>query len=129
MGDDASQRLDKWIWYARLVKSRTLAARLVTEGKVRRNKERASRASASVIPGDVLTIVLGPKVRILRIVAPGTRRGPASEARLLYEDLTPPEPAKVEQAATPPREHGEREQGSGRPTKRERRETDRLKGR
>ncbi|MEZ5909558.1 MAG: RNA-binding S4 domain-containing protein [Hyphomicrobiaceae bacterium] len=129
MGDDASQRLDKWIWYARLVKSRTLAARLVTEGKVRRNKERASRASASVIPGDVLTIVLGPKVRILRIVAPGTRRGPASEARLLYEDLTPPEPAKVEQAATPPREHGEREHGSGRPTKRERRETDRLKGR
>ena len=129
MGDDASQRLDKWIWYARLVKSRTLAARLVTEGKVRRNKERASRASASVIPGDVLTIVLGPKVRILRIVAPGTRRGPASEARLLYEDLTPPEPAKVEQAATPSREHGEREHGSGRPTKRERRETDRLKGR
>ncbi|MGD9830562.1 MAG: RNA-binding S4 domain-containing protein [Hyphomicrobiaceae bacterium] len=129
MGDDASQRLDKWIWYARLVKSRTLAARLVSEGKVRRNKERVSRASASVIPGDVLTIVLGPKVRILRIVAPGTRRGPASEARLLYEDLTPPEPAKVEQAATPPREHGEREHGSGRPTKRERRETDRLKGR
>ena len=120
----ASQRIDKWLWFARVLKSRTLAADLVTDGKVRLNRVRVEKASQPVKPGDVLTIALGNRIRILEVRAPGTRRGPASEAQALYADLTPP---------PPPREPGQlaaasvgRDAGSGRPTKRDRRLTDRL---
>jgi ribosome-associated heat shock protein Hsp15 len=82
---EGSQRLDKWLWFARVVKSRTLAAELVAHGKVRVNRVRAAKASQLLRPGDVLTLAHGGRVRILRVVAPGERRGPAVEARRLYE--------------------------------------------
>ncbi len=82
------QRLDKWLWFARVVKSRSLAARLVGEGHVRVNGVRVVVPARGVQPGDVLTIALERQVRVLRVVDGGERRGPFSEARLLYEDLS-----------------------------------------
>lgn len=117
---ELEQRVDRWLWFARLLKSRTLAATLVTSGKLRLNGERMTKASRSVKPGDVLTFPLGHHVRVVKVVAPGSRRGPAPEARALYEDLAPPE-ARSSPAADQP---APREAGSGRPTKRERRQTD-----
>ncbi|MDB5643730.1 MAG: RNA-binding protein [Hyphomicrobiales bacterium] len=111
------QRLDKWLWFARVLKSRTLAAKLVAEGHVRVNGVRADAPAKAVMPGDVLTISLERAVKVLRIVSGGARRGPYEEARLLYEDLSPPPPPRVPGAALFPR----RAAGAGRPTKRERR--------
>jgi ribosome-associated heat shock protein Hsp15 len=92
--DDASQpagtqRIDKWLWFARIIKSRTSAAELVTEGKVRINRVKATKPSQSVRVGDVLTVTLRGKVDILQVLAPGERRGPPEEARRLYEVLSP----------------------------------------
>ncbi len=84
------QRLDKWLWFARVVKSRTLAARLVSEGHVRLNGARVRVPARCVGPGDVLTIALERQVRVLRVVEPGERRGPFAEAQRLYEDLSVP---------------------------------------
>ena len=122
-----SQRVDRWLWFARVIKSRTLAATLVTEGRVRINKIKAEKASQSVKPGDVLTITIGPRLRILKVAAIGQRRGPATEAQGLYEDLTPPPPPR-EEVPLESIPGGEREPGSGRPTKRDRRLTDKLRG-
>ena len=82
------QRLDKWLCFARLVKSRTLAARLIEEGHVRVNRVKAEKPALTIKPGDVLTLSLSTQIRVLRVLNPGTRRGPAPEARLLYEDVT-----------------------------------------
>ena len=81
------QRLDKWLWFARVVKTRALAAKLVTAGHVRLNGARAAGPDKPVRPGDVLTIALERQVRVLKVVAPGARRGPYEEARHLYQDL------------------------------------------
>ncbi len=81
------QRLDKWLWFARVVKTRSLAARLVGDGHVRVNGVRATVPARTLQPGDVLTVALERQVRVLRVVAGGERRGPFPEARLLYEDL------------------------------------------
>jgi ribosome-associated heat shock protein Hsp15 len=118
------QRIDKWLWFVRVVKTRTLAAALVSGGKVRVNRERVEKPSHLVRPGDVLTIGLNEHVRILEVVAPGEKRGSAPEAALLFKDLTPPKPPRPTSAEVP---SGERDAGAGRPTKRERRLTDRLK--
>lgn len=115
-------RLDKWLWFARVVKSRTLAAGLVEGGKVRLNRERTTKPSQTVRVGDVLTIAVGPRIRVLEVVAIGSRRGPATEAQALYVDRSPPPPSAS--PAQPAR--GERPSGSGRPTKRDRRQIDRL---
>ena len=121
-----SQRVDRWLWFVRVVKSRTLAAGLVSDGRVRINREKASKPSQTVKSGDVLTITVGPRLRILKVVAMGLRRGPPSEAQTLYEDLTPPPPPRE---SRPEVELDEmRDVGSGRPTKRDRRQTDWLKG-
>ncbi|MFQ0813420.1 RNA-binding protein [Brucella anthropi] len=120
------QRIDKWLFFARVVKSRSLAAKLAVGGKVRVNRDKIEQAAHPVKVGDVLTITLDRRILVYRIVAPGERRGPAPEAQLLYEDLTPPAPsvsAMSPEAATP-----QRDSGAGRPTKKERRETDRLRG-
>ena len=87
--DPARQRLDKWLWFARVVKTRSLAARLVTEGHVRVNSVRIETAAKSVRPGDVVTVALERHVRVLKVLASGERRGPAPEAQRLYEDLAP----------------------------------------
>jgi ribosome-associated heat shock protein Hsp15 len=115
-----AQRLDKWLWFARFAKSRTLATRLCAERRVRINREVAGKPSAPVRPGDVLTFPQGPHIRVVRVVQPGLRRGPADEARMLYEDLAPPEPREREPHASG------RDAGTGRPTKRDRRAIDRL---
>src|SRR5690606_24981176 len=88
----SGQRIDRWLWLARFLKSRTLAAALVASGKMRVNGERVVKASRLVRPGDVLTFPLGPHIRVIEVVASGTRRGPADEARGLYADLAPPAP-------------------------------------
>jgi ribosome-associated heat shock protein Hsp15 len=123
---EGRQRIDKWLFFARVVKSRSLAAKLAVAGRVRINRDKASQAADLVKPGDVLTITLDRRILIYKVLVTGTRRGPAEEARTLYEDLSPP-PAPKEAApanAILPL----RDMGSGRPTKRERRETDRLRG-
>jgi ribosome-associated heat shock protein Hsp15 len=84
-----TQRLDKWLWHARIVKTRSLAAQLVTQGKCRINREKVSKPSHLVRCGDVLTAAVFGRVRILQVTSFSARRGPASEARLLYVDLTP----------------------------------------
>lgn len=122
MADTARQRIDKWLFFARVMKSRSLAARLVQDGKVRLNRDKIDQPAHVVKPGDVLTVSLERRILVLKVVAPGTRRGPAPEARMLYEDLSPEEP-RGEAAA----ETAQREPGTGRPTKRERRQTDRWK--
>ncbi|MBV1707601.1 MAG: RNA-binding S4 domain-containing protein [Hyphomicrobiales bacterium] len=86
----ASQRLDKWLWFARILKSRTLAAALVSAGHVRVNGVRAGQPARQVGPGDILTIALERQVLVLRVLDSGTRRGPFSQARQLYEDLSQP---------------------------------------
>jgi ribosome-associated heat shock protein Hsp15 len=111
------QRVDKYLWFTRFFKSRTLAAAVVSDGRVRINGARCDKPSTAVKPGDVLTFAAGERVRIIKVVSGGARRGPAPEARLLYEDLTPPAEEKPAEAASP----AERPKGTGRPTKRERR--------
>jgi ribosome-associated heat shock protein Hsp15 len=89
----ARQRLDKWLFFARAVKSRTLAQKLIESGTVRVNAQRTHRTDHPVGPGDVLTMTFGPRLLVWRIVDSGTRRGPATEAAALYDDLTPAIPA------------------------------------
>jgi ribosome-associated heat shock protein Hsp15 len=127
----AIQRIDQWLWFARIVKSRTLAQGMVANGKVRINRARINKPSASVRPGDVLTVMLGPNPRVFEVLALGARRGPAREAQLLFRDLAPPSvsPASPKSAAVHEMVgYAVRAEGAGRPTKRERRQTNRLKG-
>jgi ribosome-associated heat shock protein Hsp15 len=112
---EASLRLDKWLWHARFCRTRTLAAKLAAAGKVRIAGAAVFKAHHGVKPGDVLTFPLGPHIRTVKVLALGARRGPAPEARLLYEDLAPPPPKSAE----PP-------SGGERPTKADRRAIDRL---
>lgn len=84
---DERQRLDKWLYYARVVKSRSLAAKLVAAGHIRINRDKTDQPARQIRPGDVLTIALERRVLVWRVLAPGVRRGPPQEARLLYEDL------------------------------------------
>ncbi len=126
----SAQRLDRWLWFTRLIKSRTLAASLVSAGKVRVNRERVGKPSHAVHMNDVVTATVHRQVRVLRVAALGTRRGPPAEAQTLYEDLAPPlSPAEQKAAGQERIARGAVEcaPGSGRPTKRDRREIDRFK--
>jgi len=123
---EGRQRIDKWLFFSRAVKSRSLAAKLVVAGRVRINRDKAAQASDLVKPGDVLTITLDRRIFVWKVLGAGVRRGPADEARTLYEDMSPPPTPKGE--ALPDAIPALREAGSGRPTKRERRQTDRLLG-
>jgi ribosome-associated heat shock protein Hsp15 len=111
-------RLDKWLWQARFFKTRTLAARQVSGGHVRVNGTRVSKPAYAVVPGDVLTFVQGVQVRVVRVTALGQRRGPATEAQMLYDDMT--EPAE-------PSESNPKHDGKGRPDKRDRRALERMR--
>jgi ribosome-associated heat shock protein Hsp15 len=120
-----SQRIDKWLWYARFLKTRTAAGKYVADGKVRVNRARVSKPGHKVCAGDVLTFTLRRRLRIIKVMAPGSRRGPAEEARGLYEDLTPAPPDNsAESAADMSPAPARRASGTGRPTKKERRELD-----
>ncbi len=119
------QRIDKWLFFARAVKSRSLAAKLAVAGRVRINRDKAAQASDLVKIGDVLTITLDGRILVWKVLSPGVRRGPAEEARALYEDMSPAPTARKE--ALPDAIVPLRDTGSGRPTKKERRQTDRLR--
>jgi ribosome-associated heat shock protein Hsp15 len=80
-------RLDKWLWQARFCKSRALAARLISDGMVRVNAVRVVKPAAPVRVGDGLSFAQGSRIRAIRVLALGTRRGPAAEAQALYADL------------------------------------------
>ncbi len=84
----STQRLDRWIWHARIVKTRTIAASLVSEGYVRVNGERAGQPARAIKPGDVLTIALPARVRVLKVTGILPRRADAAAARGLYENMS-----------------------------------------
>src|SRR5215470_6684380 len=117
-----SIRVDKWLWAARVFKTRGLAADACDGGKVDVN-EQAAKPAKALRPGDMIRVTLPQgRRRILKVAALDDRRGSATMARALYEDLTPPEPPRPRWAAPPARPPG-----AGRPTKRERRALDRLR--
>jgi ribosome-associated heat shock protein Hsp15 len=115
------QRLDKWLWCARLVKTRSGAARLIEAGKVRINGARAPKPSRLVQAGDVRTATPLGRLTVVRVLGSADRRGPANLARTLYEDLTPQAPPAAEAL------DGTGRQSGPRPTKRDRRRLDALR--
>ncbi len=124
-GTEPSIRADKWLWYARFFKTRTLASKLCASGQLRLSGSLVAKAHQKVKPGDVLTFPQGRHIRVVKVLALGSRRGPASEARALYEDLKPPT-AETRLPRDAPA--ARRAAGSGRPTKKERRALGRLQG-
>jgi ribosome-associated heat shock protein Hsp15 len=112
----SEQRLDKWIWCARLVKTRSGAARLIADGKVRINGERTLKPSRMVRAGDIVTAINQGRLAVVRVIDATERRGPASIAQTLYEDLTPKDAPR--DRPFPPARADER------PTKRDRRRLD-----
>lgn len=86
-------RIDKWLWWARFFKTRSLATKVVAGG-VRINGTRTDKPKSAVRAGDTLTFSQNRNIRVIKVIALGHRRGPAAEAEALYEDLAPPEPPK-----------------------------------
>ena len=134
MDADANQigsapvRVDKWLWYARFFKTRNLATKLVSSGKLRINGEVTLKPHRQAQIGQVLTFAQGPYIRVIRIDEIGKCRGPAAEAATLYTDLDPPLARKTNKEVRPHYSRFEsRLIGSGRPTKKDRRETTKLK--
>ncbi len=122
----AEARVDKWLWTARFFKTRSLAAEAVAGGKVRVNGERAKPAR-TVRPGDELRIHIGPYEHVIRVRGVAARRGPATEAALLYEESDESRAARKELAARLAAERVYSRAAKGRPSKKERRELIRLK--
>ena len=126
--DDAvqSQRIDRWLWCARLFKTRTLASKFVSDSNVRISRgeatSRAEKPSASVREGDTLVFTKNERLKIIEIVKLAARRGPATQAKALYIDRSPPPAPKKEKQIT-----AHREKGAGRPTKKDRRAIDAIK--
>lgn len=120
------QRIDKWLFFARLRKSRSLAAKSVEQGDVSVNGQPVRQPSFNVKVGDTIILSLDRRDLVVKVLLPGVRRGPYEEARTLYEDQTPPPLPRDERNLF---EQVTRERGAGRPTKRERRETDALRAR
>lgn len=108
-------RIDKWLWHARFFKTRSLASKQVAAGHVRLNGNKVLKPAQNVTPGDVLTFSQGRMIRVVRIEAIGTRRGPAPEAQALYFDMT----EKQEKIPANPKF-----EGKGRPDKKTRRALD-----
>ena len=123
-------RIDKWLWQARFFKSRSLATKFLSQRGARLNGVVVRKPAQEVRVGDMLTFALKKSVKVVKIVGLGTRRGPATEARALYEDLSAPEVSRAEKKTgkTHPFPSGARDEGSGRPTKAQRRAIDRLMG-
>jgi len=112
-----TQRIDKWLWYARFYKSRSLCAKQVSEGKVFVNDVKIGKPAHGVAVGDVLTFIKAERLRVIKVLDLGTRRGSAPEAQLLYEDRSP---APTLKKFVPPNPKFE---GKGRPTAKDRRQT------
>ena len=115
------QRIDKWLFFARIAKSRTLAQDWVEAGHVKVNGDKVRRPSAEIKAGDRIEVGTRERDYVLIVKAPGERRGPYEEARNLYEDRSPPPEKRT------PYEQAQRDPGAGRPEKKERRELDKLK--
>ena len=111
----ADQRLDKWLWCARFFKSRALAAEACHEGRIRVSGQVAVKAHTALRVGDVLTFPLGPNIRVVRVLALATRRGPPAEARGLYADLAagPTLPKSAASASGGPDDAGRGGDGRG----------------
>lgn len=105
--------MDQWLWHARFFKTRSLATKMVQAGHLRIEGDRATKASAAVRPGQTLTFPQSRRIRVVRVEALATRRGPASEAQTLYIDLTPDTPPPAPRVGP-------------RPTKKDRRDAERL---
>lgn len=114
--------MDKWLWAARMFKTRSLASAACGAGHVKLNGDSA-KASKALRVGDALEVLTPGGERILDVVALAERRGPAKEAQLLYVDNTPPPPPKDESIPAVMRERG-----AGRPSKRDRRRIRILRG-
>ncbi len=142
----AGQRLDRWLWFARVAKTRTLSAGLVCNGRVRVNRERVTKPAHTIRVGDVVTVSVTRGVRVLKVASIGQRRGPACEAAELFEEIVGLPGGQYTPAATPgagkkrdgaDQGHPDISQqagpvtlpGAGRPTKKDRRLIDRLRER
>ncbi len=117
-------RVDRWLWFARFFKSRSLASKLVQSNKLRINSVVVSKSSATIKAGDILTFPQEKEIRVVKIHDIGTRRGPAPEAQSLYEDLAPKQDKKPN--THPTSSVMQRDPGAGRPTKADRRAIDKL---
>jgi ribosome-associated heat shock protein Hsp15 len=126
---NALLRLDKWLWYARFFKTRNAANKAISCGRFRLDGMVMNKPHRNALCGQVLTFIQGNRIRVIRIMALGSRRGPASEASLLYEDLTPAHDVPLKTRTVKEPEFEVRSKGSGRPTKLQRRAIDRLKAR
>lgn len=127
MSDIDTIRLDKWLYFARVCKTRALAQKLIDRGQVTLNGTKIKKASGSVRRDDQLVIVTGPLKRTLIVKEFGVRRGPAPEARTLYDEPTPPQRLDRDAHGLPlHRPMFTRPKGSGRPTKKDRREIDKF---
>ena len=138
-GGDNSQRLDKWLWCARFFKTRSLAAKFIGKSGVRLARpqgpnaggvQRVVKPGFSVRPGDELAFAVHERLFVIAVKALAERRGPATEARTLYEDNAPREnasaPAGEQRAAPPAAASPKRAPGAGRPTKKDRRAMESL---
>ncbi len=112
-------RVDKWLWHARFFKTRTLAAKIVSGGHVRVNSDKISKPAYSIVVNDVLTFAQGNHTRVIEVLALGERRGPAPEAQTLYLDKSPIQEKDPSQPKS---------EGKGRPTKKDRRNLDLIRG-
>jgi ribosome-associated heat shock protein Hsp15 len=121
-------RVDKWLWAARLAKTRSLAAEAVSGGRVEINGQRV-KPSKEVRPGDEVEVTTGPYRRVVIVQALAERRGPAKEAALLYEETQESIAARERLAAQRRLDATPRPQPGGRPTKRDRRRLDARRGR
>ena len=119
------QRIDKWLWHARIVRTRPAAAALAASGHVRINGRRVVAASHAVWLGDVVTGARERAVRVLKVVGFAERRGSAAAASTLCDAINPVEARAIENAPPLP---ARREAGAGRPSKRDRRAIDRFRG-
>ena len=125
--NEAGLRLDKWLWYARCFKTRAQASKAISNGRFRLDGDLMSKPHRQAKSGQVLTFSQGARIRVVRIKVLGARRGPASEAASLYDDLAPIMSATESNKPAVAQAFEEGQVGGGRSTKRQRRETGRLK--
>ena len=119
------QRIDKWLWHARIARTRTAAAALAGSGHVRVNGVRIDAASRPVKPGDMITVALDSRVRVLKVLGFAERRGGAEAAAKLFEEQPVGPPAPYQPAEPRPAFRADK---PGRPTKRDRRAMVRFTG-
>jgi len=120
-------RIDKWLWYARFFKTRSAATKMVSSGKLRLDGQVMAKPHRQVLAGQILTFQQASQIRVVKVEQLGSRRGPASEAALLYTDLAPPQQKADTQRQAEQPQFEQRSTGSGRPTKKDRRSTEKLK--